>query len=330
MENTIDIPMKNVRDIKTITAEIITLTRQAQKMILNYAIEVGRRLCEAKSMLPHGQWGAYLAQEVEFSQSTANNFMKIFEEYGAEQMTLDGAVAKSQTLGNLTYSKALKLLAVPAEEREDFVKKHDVEAMSSRQLEQAIRERDEAKARLTDVINEKNALQTDLDAASKAVSEIEKQSKDAVAEWKRKLEEAQKAESAAKNAASQAQKELERLKKQPVSEDAIAKIKDETKAELEKERAAEEMKRKALEEAAKSAQREAERAASEVATLRKQLQLASVDATAFKVHFEQLQEGYNKLHGTFLKIEAADPEQAAKLKRAVLAVLESFQKRMEG
>ena len=33
-------------------------------------------------MLDHGQWGPWLREEVDFSQSSANNFMRIFEEYG--------------------------------------------------------------------------------------------------------------------------------------------------------------------------------------------------------------------------------------------------------
>ena len=37
------------------------------------------------------------------------------------------AAAESQTLGNLPYTHALKLLALPAEEREEFAQEHHVE-----------------------------------------------------------------------------------------------------------------------------------------------------------------------------------------------------------
>ena len=50
-----------------------------------------------------------------------------------------------QTLADLGASKALTLLALPAEEREQFMEDHNVIDMSARQLEQAIRERDEAR-----------------------------------------------------------------------------------------------------------------------------------------------------------------------------------------
>ena len=67
------------RDINTVTTEIRTIVHTTQRLVLESAIEIGRRLCEAKSMLPHGEWGAWLKDEVEFSQSSANNFMRIFE-----------------------------------------------------------------------------------------------------------------------------------------------------------------------------------------------------------------------------------------------------------
>ena len=136
------------KDPAVLAIEIRNLQQQAQVVVLSYAIEIGRRLCEAKSVLDHGQWGPWLEEQVEFSQSTANNYMKIFERYGSEQLSLFGD-AKSQTLGNLPYTKALKLLAVPEEETEEFLETHDVEAMSTRELEKAIRERDEAIADLT-------------------------------------------------------------------------------------------------------------------------------------------------------------------------------------
>ena len=79
MENQITQP---VREIEVVTAEIKEIKRQAQNMALMYAIEIGRRLVEAKSVLPHGKWGEWLKCEVNFSQATANNFMKLFEEYG--------------------------------------------------------------------------------------------------------------------------------------------------------------------------------------------------------------------------------------------------------
>ena len=77
MENNVVLaqsPSVPARDVSVITEEIRSLVKQANQMALMYAIEIGRRLLEAKSAVPYGQWGDYLKNEVNFSQSTANNF----------------------------------------------------------------------------------------------------------------------------------------------------------------------------------------------------------------------------------------------------------------
>lgn len=132
------------RTPEIVAAEIRQIADQTRKMVLNSSIEIGKRLCEAKEMVPHGEWAAWLEKNVDFSQSSANNFMKIYTEYGDIQGELWGASAKSQTFGNLSYSQAVALLAVPAEEREEFVKENHVEDMSTRELQEAIKARDEA------------------------------------------------------------------------------------------------------------------------------------------------------------------------------------------
>jgi len=149
-----------VRTVEVVTLEIRTLQRQAQQVVLGYAIEIGRRLEEVKAMLPHGRWGDYLKNEVAYSQSTAQNFMRIFREYGASQQSLFGGVANSQTLGNLTYTKALQLLAIPdAEDRERFAIENDVEHMSVRELNEALKARDEAEEKAAAAQDEAGRLE---------------------------------------------------------------------------------------------------------------------------------------------------------------------------
>lgn len=156
-------PVVQERDLGTVTVEIKTLHRQAQQMVLTYAIEIGKRLTEAKALVEYGGWGTYIKEELGYSQSTANNFMRLFEEYGKSQQSLFGGEADSQTFGNLTYTQALALLALPAEEREEFVQAHDVEGMSARELEAAIRERDEARSKAAETADELEAALRDLD-----------------------------------------------------------------------------------------------------------------------------------------------------------------------
>ena len=145
MNEIIDVPMKGQRDLATVTAEIRSYCTAAQTMMVTYAIEIGRRLVEAKSMVKHGEWGDYLREELGLSQSTANNHMKLFEGYAAGQISLTGAALKNQAFANLTYTKALALLALPSEEeREAFVEAHDVGSMSTRELREELRKRGEA------------------------------------------------------------------------------------------------------------------------------------------------------------------------------------------
>ena len=45
------------RDIRMVTAEINLIQERAKAVVLDSAIEIGRRLYEAKAILPHGEWG---------------------------------------------------------------------------------------------------------------------------------------------------------------------------------------------------------------------------------------------------------------------------------
>lgn len=285
MSDIINVPMAQQRDIKTVTAEIRTLTEQGQRLALEYAIEIGRRLKEAKSMLPHGEWGRWLKEEVEFSQSSAGNFMRIFEEYGADQISIFGAEAKSQALGKLTYTKALKLLAMPAEEREEFVEQNPVEQMSTRELEKAIRERDEAR---------------------EGQNQAESRAREAEARAKEADAEARKAAKAAETEAKTAKEQLEKARREL---EAALKAEAEAKKQAEKVRAAEE-KAQAAEERAEE--------------LRKKIAASSPETAQFKIVFDMVQQDFNRLNGILLKVQENDPETGKKLEGALKAVLENM------
>ena len=141
----VDVPMRAQRSLATVTAEILSYQEAARRMVITYSIEIGRRLIEAKGMVDHGDWGRYLREELGFSQSTANNHMAMFRAYAADQMRMDGDNLKNQAFGNLTYTQALTLLALPSEEeREEFVREHDMSGMSTRELKEELRKRGEA------------------------------------------------------------------------------------------------------------------------------------------------------------------------------------------
>lgn len=167
------------RTIGQVTEEINYLTAQAQRLILGHAIEIGRRLTEAKEMLPHGEWSKWLQEEVHYSASSANNMMRIFEAYGDSQMSLFGPAANSQTFGNLDYSKALALLAMPEDEREAFAQQVDAEHISVRKLREEIAARkaqqETAESSLRETAAALEQAQTDLDSRQKTIDDLEQQ-----------------------------------------------------------------------------------------------------------------------------------------------------------
>lgn len=150
-----------------IAAEINDIKERTRKLVIYNSIEIGRRLVEAKELVEHGQWGKWLEEEVSYSKSTANNLMKIFREYGADQISLVGDNIKSQAFGELTYSQAVLLLGVPIENREKFIEENKVDEMSTRELKKTIadlkkaeKERDKAKEEVKSILQEKEALES--------------------------------------------------------------------------------------------------------------------------------------------------------------------------
>ncbi len=339
MSEIVNVPMCEQRDIQTVTAEIRTLQQQAQRLILEYSIEIGRRLTEAKTMVEHGQWGRYLQEELGFSTSTADNHMLIYREYGDAQFSLFGARAKSQTLGNLTYTKALKLIAIPEDEREAFVQEHDVEKLSTRALDKLIREREEAeKAReaaeeeTLALEQEQKRLKDKADELTRSLEEKEEALKRAEAEMKAAGATAAKMEKEAKKAraeAEQAKADLQNAQNNPVL--PLEKL-EEIRAE-EARKAAEEAEKqaKALEGEIETLRKEKEMAENAVKQLqedaersRKKLAAADPDVTAFKVCFEGIQKEALRLKEYLKKVRENSPETAEKLGKALEALADSL------
>lgn len=315
------------RDISVITAEIRDIRRQANAMALIYAVEIGRRLVEAKEALPFGEWGRWLKEEAEFSQSTANNFMRLFEEYGSAQISIFGASVDSQTFANLPYSKALSLLAIPAEEREEFAEEVHADELSVRELNEAIKQRDMLKKALETKTQQKKDLeekyhaleQAQIDALNKAseaeqlqgqleqMTEQVKREQAAAEHLRIELEKAQKDPTIPKAT-------LDKLKKE-AAEAAQKAANEAAKKELE---AAQAKAEKATAEAikAKNAASEAERRAAEA---EKKLKTASPEVAAFKALFDSVQASVQKLRNMIETLRGADPETADKLSKALHA-----------
>lgn len=92
--------LQTARTVEVVAAEINALTAS----MLGNIVEIGRRMCEAKEMLPYGTFGTWIKENTGYSTSTANNFMRLFQEYGSPQGCLFGAQVECQTFGKLSYA----------------------------------------------------------------------------------------------------------------------------------------------------------------------------------------------------------------------------------
>ncbi len=305
-----------VRDIETITAEILTLKQSAGDAIL----KIGQRLMEAKAMLPHGEWLPWLNERVEFSERSAQNLMRLSREW-----------SNPQALADLGATKALTLLALPPEEREQFISEHHtingedktVIDMTSRELEQAIRERDEARLAA-------EAAQADAKSAEESRAKMEAD----MALLKEQCRSSQ-------DAVSAAQKELEELKAKPV--DVAVMAVDQEKLDAARAEAVAEMqakvdKAKAARDKAEENRKAAEAALAEIRTKleeagkaeRKAAIAGDSDLAVFQLLFGQAQEIANKLHGLLIKAQGReDGSQAAGMQKALSTLAELIGKAAE-
>jgi len=155
-----------------IAAEINTIKHQTGKILLTGAIEIGRRLKEAKALLPHGEWGKWLDESFNYSQKTAGNLMRIFEAYGTQQHSSLDAGIQAQGRQNLNYTQAYILLGVPEEERAQFISEIDLESLSTRELQKAVNDRSQAVKERDQALQEKADLQKALNDQVSKITQL--------------------------------------------------------------------------------------------------------------------------------------------------------------
>lgn len=321
------------RTPKQIGEEIRSLTYQAKCMTVYFGVEIGRRLVEAKELVGHGGWGKFVQNETEFSQATASRFMRVFEAYGADQIGIFGAEAKSSTLQNLSISNALRLLAVPEEERENFAVAVDAEHISVRELEKAIRERDEARASERSAEESRAKMEQDmamLKQLHEAAAHGEEKAREELDQVKRELaelrekpvevavevkdaapEQLAQAEAAARAAAEQAWRDKLAAAEKKLSDAAAEK------------KALEDRVAK-LQKTAKSGDKQA--LAGEVERLKKELALANTGLATFKAKLEGMNAAFSGVADALLALE---PEMREKMEHAVVAQFQAWTKKLE-
>ena len=304
-------PPADGRTIETITKDILEAQRRGGEAVLT----IGRCLIEAKDMLPHGEWLPWLTEKVGYSEKTAQNFMRLAREF-----------SNPQAIADLGATKALKLLALPPDERERFVADHNVIDMTTRQLEQAIRDRDEARQAA-------EAAKADAAAAEQARAKMEEDMK----LLNVRLSGAQEDREQAAQAVARLEEELGELKSRPVDV-AVEQVTDPAAIERARAEAVAEMQDR-LDKAREAKDRaEAQRKNAEEALEQVRLQLeeqaraekkaalgADKDVAQFEVLFDQGKDLANKMRGMLLKARGREDQAAAQgMAKALRALAEAI------
>lgn len=91
-------------------------------------LQLGRVFTEAKPLVKHGEWENWVRNNSGMSERQAQTLMQAYRRFG------DSAQFRS-----LEKSKLFKMLALPKGTEDQFVEENDVSAMTSREVEEAVK-----------------------------------------------------------------------------------------------------------------------------------------------------------------------------------------------
>ena len=117
------------------------LAMQARALRLSINVnmwQLARVFIEAKELVPHGDWKDWLEENADVSVRTAEDMIAAYKRFGGRA-----------PFEALSPSQTFKLLPLPAGTEEKFMQEHDVASMTTREIQQAVKQvRAEAKAEL--------------------------------------------------------------------------------------------------------------------------------------------------------------------------------------
>lgn len=292
-----------IRDPAVIAAEINAIKNQTSGILeaaFTYAkrscFEIGKRLEEAKASVPFGEWGEWLENNVSYSVSTANDLMRIYREFGNEQIDMLTGKSDAEIFEGLSQSQMVALFGLPKAMRAGFVEDHREELesgeLSSRKLKEEIK-------RLNAVIEQKDKEIRDNDDSYGELV-VQKKAAEALAQ------EASERAEAAEAKASDLQLRIDELNERPLE---VAKV-TETIYEASPEQ---------IEEIRAAAFLEAdEKNAKDAAKLQDKADKAQAEVDKLKEKFKKAGEAdEKKIDELEKKLAAKDAELDAKIKEAV-------------
>lgn len=127
------------RTAEEIAGSINRIKAEVREAVLDGSIRIGRELQAAKSKVPYGEWADWLEENVDYSVRTAQNLMRIADEYGRR---------RTEAMEGLSITQAVLLLGLPAQERAEFVESHDMDSITTDELREQIKRLNEEKASL--------------------------------------------------------------------------------------------------------------------------------------------------------------------------------------
>lgn len=93
-------------------------------------LQLGRVLCEAKQLVKRGEWQTWISENAGCSERTAQQFMQAYGRFGSN--------AKAAQIGE--RSKLFRMLSLPEGTEDEFMESHDIASMTSREVEEAVRQ----------------------------------------------------------------------------------------------------------------------------------------------------------------------------------------------
>lgn len=145
-------------NIEKTTAEILILKDQTAQNI----IEIGRRLIEVKERLEHGEYLKWLKEKVDFTERTAQRFVKVATVF-----------SNTTPVSHLGTRKLLALAGLDEEDRQEVMKKNKVEDMTTRELERVVKEKKEIKKQLEEEQELSNELQEEIKEKEKQIKTLQ-------------------------------------------------------------------------------------------------------------------------------------------------------------
>lgn len=292
--------------------------RQIHQVVASAAMDIGDRLTEAKKLVPHGEWEAYVRERCGLNPRTAQTYM---------QMAANRE--KAQTFADLPFSKALALLALPDGQAEAFAAEHNPEELSTRELKAQIKAYQD---KLTEAAEAGAAQQQQLLLATEENGALRQRLDGIDADYKEQL-------SVVDQENDRLREELAAAKNKPaeISEEEAAKLRAEGYSQGFGEGAAQTV---SLERQLAEQSKEHEKAFdnltaetckafadkdAEIADLKAQLTAAAqtpADLRALVVGSVQdaataVGDNLNRMHGWYLKVRDSDPQLSGAIRRMV-------------